>query len=330
VRDELTDDTFDLRARLTINAAGGWAAPLARQAGVAGWDVPMSRAVNLVTRLAAPPCALGDTAAGQFLFQVPWRGLAMFGTLHDSHLATADDLTVRQADVERFVHLINRAFPAAHLTPDAVTLVHRGLLPAAGIGADGEVRLAKDSILRDHRADGLPGLMTVVGVRYTTARLTAERTIDAAGVALNRALGQSRTATTPLAGADIPDLGAFLGSASLPAAGLEGRQVRRLAATYGTDYTRVLAVISGRADLAAPLGSDTMVTGGEVVYAVRHEMAERLADVVQRRTELGSAACPPRAVLERTAALMATERGWDAARVAAEIAAVEDRYRVPS
>jgi glycerol-3-phosphate dehydrogenase len=215
-------------------------------------------------------------------------------------------------------------------------------LPAAGVDSRGDVRLAKESLIRDHRIDGLPGLMTVVGVRYTTARLTAERTVDAVGVALNRALAASRTATTPLVGGDVSGLEAFLEraaaigagvgagvNAAVPA-GVDAGVARRLASTYGTEYSRVLDVLRASDDLATPLGGGSPVTGGEVIYSAREEMAERLTDVVLRRTELGSAACPPRGLLERAAALMAAERGWDASRIATEIDEVEARYRIPS
>jgi glycerol-3-phosphate dehydrogenase len=76
-------------------------------------------------------------------------------------------------------------------------------------------------------------------------------------------------------------------------------------------------------------GDGCDVTSAEVLYSVRDEMAVHLSDVVLRRTEAGSAACPDRAALERIAGVMAGECGWSAERTSAEIASVENSYRLP-
>ncbi|MCH7755205.1 glycerol-3-phosphate dehydrogenase/oxidase, partial [candidate division KSB1 bacterium] len=57
----------------------------------------------------------------------------------------------------------------------------------------------------------------------------------------------------------------------------------------------------------------------EVIYAVREEMAIKLADVVRRRTELGTAGCPEDAALQTCADLVGHELGWDKERKKIEI-----------
>jgi glycerol-3-phosphate dehydrogenase len=330
VCDELTGNAFDIRARVTINATGGWAPAL--MSSVLGSRLPaqvqLSKALNLVTRLPAPACAIGDTADGQFLFCVPWRGVAVFGTFHSSHTGSADDLTARESDAITFLGLVNRVFPDARVRLEDVTLVHRGLLPATGVGENGRVHLTKASYIRDHRADGLGGLITVVGVRFTTARATAERTVDAVGRALGRSLDASRTAVTPLVGGDIPDVGKFFADARFVGGSIKASTLERLARSYGTSYPRVISIIERDASLARPLSTTCAVTHAEVLHAVRDEMAVRLSDVLLRRTETGSAAHPGRDAVEASAAIMAAECGWDPSRTDAEIAAVEARYRV--
>lgn len=328
-RDELTGATFDIRAHVTINAAGGWAPELT--SSILGGSVvrlQMSKAVNLVTRLPAPACALGDAVDGQFLFCVPWRGIAMFGTLHGTHAESAGELSVREAEVADFLRPLNRAFPGARARLEDVTLVHCGLLPTTGVGRHGEVRLARHSYVRDHRADGATRLITVIGVRYTTARRTAEQTVDTVASVLGRALGRSRTATTPLAGGDIIDIAAFLAAARRASNCTTAATLERLARSYGTAYPRVVSQMERDPSLAAPLGTDCTVTRAEILYSVREEMAMRLSDAMLRRTEAGSAAYPGRDALEVGAAIMTSECGWDRSRTAAEIDAVEARYRL--
>jgi glycerol-3-phosphate dehydrogenase len=123
------------------------------------------------------------------------------------------------------------------------------------------------------------------------------------------------------------------------AAGVEGLVVVR-----GVKYTTAPVEAVRVADLACrklgrPAGPPAPQTAfpaegppagaeADVGRAVRDEWACRLEDVVVRRTELGSAGCPPRAALERCAVAMARELGWDEARRESEIAATRRFYRM--
>jgi glycerol-3-phosphate dehydrogenase len=79
-------------------------------------------------------------------------------------------------------------------------------------------------------------------------------------------------------------------------------------------------------ELAAPLSPDTTTLGAEVVHAIRQEAALRLSDIILRRTTVGAAGHPGKALLDAAAALVARELGWSAERISAEIAAVERVY----
>jgi glycerol-3-phosphate dehydrogenase len=195
-----------------------------------------------------------------------------------------------------------------------------------GIGANGAVHLTKISCVRDHRADGVAGLVSVVGVRFTTARRTAQDAVDLLGRLLERVLPSSRSATTPLAGGEIADLGSFLNEAQRAMSPFQRADVDRIARSYGTAYPRVLRTIASNPAHSSPLSDSCPVTRGEVLYAAREEMGVRLADVLLRRTEAGSAEHPGRDAVESAAALLAAEHGWDRARVAAEIELVDARF----
>jgi hypothetical protein len=77
--------------------------------------------------------------------------------------------------------------------------------------------------------------------------------------------------------------------------------------------------------LAAPGRESRLV---EVAHAAESEMALHLADVIFRRTGLGTLGHPGRACLERCAAVMASRLDWDAARIAREIDLVEATFRM--
>ena len=331
--DRLTGETFDLRAAVVLNAAGPWAPELAgRLVPAAGGRLcrRLSKAMNLV--IPSPlgrSHAVAGAAGGRLLFVAPWRGSAIVGTSHDRHLGDAGGLALDRGELDRFVAAARAAFPNLPLALGDVRLVHRGLLPASPRG-DG-TRLATRSKVVDHRADGVGGLVSMLGVRYTTARHTAERAVDFVTEQLARPAGPCRSASAPVAGGDLSDFDAFLREAVAASDGATPASDReRVARTYGTRQRAVLDLLRASPDDRSPLGAACAVTRGEVRHAVREEMAVRLSDAVLRRTEAGSAGHPGDDALAAAAGVMAAELGWTSERTAAEIDAVRRVYQLPA
>src|SRR5437763_1980434 len=84
--------------------------------------------------------------------------------------------TARRAEVAAFLEDVNETFPGFGLDATQVTLVHRGIVPAQN-GRRGLTLLRHSKVL-DHASDGLTNLISIVGVKYTTARAVAEQVID--------------------------------------------------------------------------------------------------------------------------------------------------------
>jgi glycerol-3-phosphate dehydrogenase len=333
VEDCLTRETFAIRGTVVVNAAGPWAAALLADLPPAAQGAPpprLSRAMNIVTRKVVNDHACGGMVNGRYLFMVPWRGVSMLGTSHDAHEGTADQLKVSRWDLEGFLKDAREAFPHSGLTSADVKLIHRGLLPMVS-GEGTHVRLVKESQVVDNAAHGLPGLVSMFGVRYTTARRTAEQAVDA----VFRVMGHNtpppcRTAETPLQGGNILHMDNFLRAVVHRDVGaISPETLKRIATTYGTGYDRVLHLARGGSDLAQPLGRDCDVIGAEILYAAREEMAVKLGDALIRRTEAGAAGHPGADAIERAAAIMARAHDWDEWRTRNEIAEVAAFYRLP-
>ncbi len=327
--DRLGATCFDVRATLVVNAAGPWSPALTEDLPPtirSGRPPGLAKAMNLVTRSITRDHALGGLTGSRFLFVAPWHGVSIVGTSHDPFDGRADSLRVREADVSAFLRAVNQAFPAAGLQLDDVRLVHRGLLPTA----DGAGRLLlKQSVVRDHRADGVPGLMSVLGVRYTTARGTAECATDTVFTILGRTPPACETTETPLQGGDIPDFASFVAEATKETEDAVDRITRRrVADSYGSRYRDVLRPMMDDPSLAVSLSDNCQVTRGEILHAVRHEMAVRLADAVLRRTEAGSAGHPGRDAMDAAARIMGAEMGWNENQRAREVSHAEQVYRL--
>lgn len=332
IEDGLSGERFDLRARTVLNATGPWASSFLAAAGgsLSTPAAQLSRAMNLVIRAQPVAQGCGGRARGRFLFLVPWRDVSMVGTSHDPHADGPDALVVTRAHVDAFLAEVQEAFPLAGIVRDDITLVHRGLLPMVSSSA-GHVKLLRESRVVNHARDQAPGLISMFGVRYTTARQTAEDAVDA--VFADRGAQQPppcRTARTPVAGGQIDDVERFFRETRQrqTVTGLLPETLRRLAITYGRQLDAVLDLMRDPI-LTKPLGAGTPVTAAEIVHAARHESAVRLADALIRRTEAGSAGHPGTEVVAHAARLMARECGWSDERVAREVSQVDDFYVVP-
>jgi len=262
-KDYETGRALEVRARQVLNAAGPGALALLSKAGLAPPPVPFLRAMNLVfARPAGVRDAVGALAGGRFLFLVPWRDHTMVGTAYEPA-----ETPPRSDPVRTFLAEAQRAFPWADLRASDLSLVHRGLVP----GSAGAAGLLTRTLLIDHEAEGgAPGLVSLLGVKYTTARGVAQTVVDLVARRLGRKLAGCQTASTTLPRARA----------------LEG-----------------------------PLED-------RVRDATREEMALSLEDALLRRLDLGTGGPAKGPDVEVAARVMATELGWDEARLARERAAL--------
>jgi glycerol-3-phosphate dehydrogenase len=321
-RDELSGKQFDIRARVTVTAAGPWLGELHRPLGAGAAAPALAKAINVV--VGRP--IFGDTAVGvessggtrRLFFFVPWRGGTMIGTLYLPHEGPADACAVTPGDLERMVGEINRIHPAARLRPEEVRFAHVGLLPLDP-GRDPRQAVESGLLKRPRLVDaareqGVEGLVAILGIKYTTGMTVGARAIDLAAAKLGRA---APAATAP-AGTREP---------LIAPPGFDAALVARLARTYGAAAGAIFRDLAADPVLARRVVHDQPTTGAEVRHAVREEMALSLADVVLRRTGLGTFGHPGRAALEACALLAGDALAWDPAHRAREIELVEAEYR---
>ena len=207
--DELAQEERAIRAQLVVNCTGGWTDVLLQKVRRAAMPprFPQSVAMNLVTRQIASRYAFGASnhpadPQSQTFFIVPWQGYSMIGTLHLPYDGEPDCFAVDDDVVQDFLQQINRAYPGAALTRDDVRHVQWGFLPqrsASQAAANNRVQLLRAGQIYNHaQSDGVHGLLSVVGVKYTTARHVAERAVDLVVRLLGCATAPCQTATTRL------------------------------------------------------------------------------------------------------------------------------------
>ncbi|HWM93173.1 MAG TPA: FAD-dependent oxidoreductase [Thermoanaerobaculia bacterium] len=179
--DRETGRSLELRGRAVVNCAGPWSRQLA---GRFDRDLPeLFRpllAFNvLLDRKPLASEALAVAARGkraQTWFLLPWKGRVLAGTSYvASPGGSGPGAVPDEACVEELLASLNAAVPGWNVRSSEVLRVCHGWLPAK---ADGSAEPAGHPVIHDHgKAGGPRGLFSVSGVKLTTARAVAERTL---------------------------------------------------------------------------------------------------------------------------------------------------------
>jgi glycerol-3-phosphate dehydrogenase len=296
-----------------------------------------SKGVHLVTRKLIDRYAIALPTAkktegvvhrgGRHIFVLPWRGRSLIGTTNVPFSGKLDEVGVTHQDIVDFLEDINQTLPSAQLRLEDVLYAFSGLYPltAKEIRPDTYQGTGEYQVI-DHEQDGVRGAITALGAKYTTARTVAERATDLLASKLEGAWPACATATTPLAGGEIKDWNGFVeGRRGKYATAFAPEVLDSLACHYGTEIDKVVEPL-----LTGPTAgkiSQEDILAARVRHAVQQEMACSVADVIFRRTGLGTIGHPGRDAIERIAMLMAELLGWDQARVRSEVQEIENAYR---
>jgi len=344
VRDALTGEEFTVAARLTVNSAGPAVQALNRASPALRLRLSkeitgFAKGVHLVTKQVHPEYALALTTrekiegfvtrGGRHFFIIPWRNRSLIGTTNVPFQGDFDQMRVTQEEVAEFLADINDALPDLGLRRDDVHYAYTGIYPLTVREIDPEkYQAGGDYQLVDHyRADGVPGLITALGAKYTTARYLAEKTVDLAVRRLGCKAWPCRTAAIPLLEGGMANLASFISRKQEQYSSLLAKErTAHLIRYYGTGIDRVMELAGGNQELLQPLSPAVSVCAAEVLYAVRKEMAMTLEDVIFRRSGMGTIGCPDETALQQTIAIMAEELDWTAEQQAEEKQKVLSRY----
>ncbi len=323
VRDLLNEKTLNLRGRLVINCGGPWADQLLDIArGKAGVQhIRRSEGIHLIThRLTRENVAIGGlTPTGRACNLIPWRGHTLIGTTDREYVGDPDKFCVTRQKIEEYIAEVNAAFGNNELLHYSdVVYAYGGLRPLIDDQTQDVYKTSRKYEIFDHEQEGLPGLLTVEGGKYTTSRKLAENVLKTVSKKFGRRKAKSITASQHLAGCEIPDINAFVQDAKRSYHEFPEHTVDYLARIYGTALPQVMEIARNDKLYAVALNADGEMPA-QAVYAIRQEMARTLMDILIRRTGIGTLGDPGSSILEKLAEVAAQELSWSQSRIDQEI-----------
>jgi len=324
VRDDGNESDVAVRARVVVNATGPWTDTVRAMDGEARANaVRATKGVHIAVpreRLATHAAlTLLSPTDGRVMFALPSTATTIVGTTDTPTDEAPDRVRASREDIDYLLAAANFFFPAARLTPADVVAAWAGIRPLVASGFTGDPASAS----REHRIDrSASGMISVSGGKLTTYRSIAAEVVDVVERSLSRRRRRAKTNVVPLPGGDIRSFDEALRAAELEVG--DSAVARRLVEAHGSRWREVAALTTAEPALARRIVRELPYLLAEVVYAVEHEMAMTLSDVLVRRLHLAfEVADHGRSAARVATAILAGRLGWDNTRARSEIARYE-------
>jgi glycerol-3-phosphate dehydrogenase len=324
LRDLESGNEFTVRAKQVINATGVWTDDTQSLADTRGqFHVRASKGIHLVVprdRLQSKSGLVLRTEKS-VLFVIPWGRHWIIGTTDTDWSLDKAHPAASEVDIDYLLEHVNSVL-SSPLSRADVEGVYAGLRPLLVGESDSTSKLSREHIV----GHPVPGLVVVAGGKFTTYRIMGRDAVDEAVRGLDARVPPSCTEDIALVGAD--GFRALLNQryALAAASGLHVSRIQHLLGRYGSAINEVLELLAADPSLAQPLPGADDYLAVEALYAVTHEGARHLDDVLARRMRIsieawdrGVSAAPT------VAALMAGALGWSHQQTEREIKHYEAR-----
>ena len=313
-----TGENFEVRAKQLINATGVWTDDTQALADTRGqFHVRASKGIHLVVprdRLQSTTGIILRTEKS-VLFVIPWGRHWIIGTTDTDWSLNKSHPSASSSDIDYLLEHVNSVLTSP-LTREDVEGVYAGLRPLLTGESESTSKLSREHVV----GHPVPGLVVVAGGKYTTYRVMAADAVDEAARSMDARVPDSCTDQIPLTGAEGYRALWNQRRALAVSAGVHVARVEHMLNRYGSNVHDLLAMLRADPTLAEPLPGADDYLRVEALYAVTHEGARHLEDVLARRTRIsieawdrGAAAADP------VARAMAKELDWDEEQTVREI-----------
>jgi glycerol-3-phosphate dehydrogenase len=319
-----TGAEIKVRSKQVINATGVWTDETQELVNARGqFKVRASKGIHLVVprdRIQSKTGVILRTEKS-VLFIIPWGRHWIIGTTDTDWTMDKAHPAATSADIDYVLEHANSVLKSP-LTRKDVQGVFAGLRPLLSGESESTSKLSREHVV----GHPVPGLVVVAGGKYTTYRVMAKDAVDVAVDGLDGKIPVSTTENVPLVGAEGYHAMWNRRHALAAQAGIHVDHVEHLLNRYGSAIDEVLALVAADPTLGEALPHADDYLKAEVVYAVTHEGARHLDDVLARRTRISIETYDRGTeTAELAADLMAGPLGWDDERRSTEVKTYQQR-----
>ncbi len=333
-RDEISHREFTIKSTLVVNAAGPFIDNLnskLQHADKAPSINGFALGSHIITRSLCDHAIALTTQhqsnakidrGGRHVFVIPWRGLSLIGTSYDEVDSPNGNLSIQSDHIDQLLDAINDGMPNANLTRDDIISGYSGLYPLNTDNIDSTVYQGSGEyqIIDHQHTNGIRGLITALGAKFTTGRKISALTMKL----INKKLADTRHSDDAVTKLKL--FGSQYKSFQvLRATKLDQYNDRysteaidHFLMLYGSNIDAFLASVADKPTLRNKLCLGQPDILGQVAWAIDCEQAQRLDDVLYGRTSLGLLGIRAEE-LNPIAELMAEKLGWSSAHMQTEL-----------
>ncbi|MHC1733633.1 MAG: glycerol-3-phosphate dehydrogenase/oxidase [Bacteroidales bacterium] len=328
VKDLFTGREKEVHADLVINCGGTWADKILGLA--AGTDnlthrVKRSEGIHIITKKIAGHHVVSlQKDDGGHMMIMPWREHSLIGTTDKEFMGDPDEYRVSMESIDEIIENVNTYY-GRKISREDIIHAYGGLRPLVDDQTKGSYETSRKYEVYDNTADGIGGMITVEGGKYTTSRSLAREVLKMISEKLNRTLADSVSDNLYLSGCEIRDMKQFMIRQHLNYKDFSRNTVEYVSRNYGTESQVVFRLARSNPRFAEVVTHDGEILA-EVVYAIQYESAKTLTDIMFRRTGIGTLGNPGNAVIDKIASLTAGMMGWSEKRKEEEIASLKKVY----
>jgi len=324
VKDRLSRKTATISAQCVVNATGPWADLVMQEALDAEPPKKLvrSKGIHFITRDVTRGTALAIPIGDEHLFVLPWQGKSLFATTDTQFDGNPDRVSVTKSDIASLLDKANRALPGLDLKASDIIYAYAGLRPLVADPASpqqGTYGLSRGSEIVDHGSSGGPvGLISALGGKWTTSLRLGEEIVDLVVAHLGHEAPPCRSRDTLLSCTPRENLTDFMDHMRDQFSDIATDKIDFLSRLYGLLLPDVMA----EKPAALKALRDPLLSA-RVHFAVAHEMAVQLEDVVLRRLIEGQTGELSARQIETIAAYMADALGWTEAQTQRQLKTVQ-------
>ncbi|MCJ7820632.1 MAG: FAD-dependent oxidoreductase, partial [Bacteroidales bacterium] len=313
VRDLFSDETKNIYADLIINCGGTWADKILNLAAgkdFSEYKVKRSEGIHIITtKIAGNHVVSLQRNDGGHLMIMPWRDHSLIGTTDKEYDGDPDNYYVSKESLEEVINAVNENYDRKISLAD-IRHAYGGLRPLVDDQTKGSYQTSRKYEVYDNALDGIEGMITIEGGKYTTSRSLAAEVLKMISRKLARTLSDPVSDNLYLSGCEIRDMKQFMIKQHLNDTDFSRQTIEYVSRNYGTDSKIVFQTARDDPRFAEVISHDGEILA-EVFYAIKYESARTLKDIMLRRTGTGTLGKPAGDVIDKIVAIASEMLGWD-------------------
>lgn len=331
VKDVFSNNTKTIHAPLVVNCGGTWADVILNLAlrKKSCHKVRRSEGIHIITKKIAGNHVISlQKKEGGHMMIMPWRGHSLIGTTDREYNGSPDNYKVSKQSLYEVIDAVNNNY-GKKIAYNDILHAYGGLRPLVDDQTEGSYNTSRRYEVLDNAEEGIEGLITVEGGKYTTSRGLAFHVMNLIQKKIDKKLCNSYSYKLYLSGCEIKDMNEFMRKQHLQYDDFFGNDtVEYVSRNYGTQSHTVFQIAQENSKYAEVVSHDGELLS-EVVYAIKHESAMTLKDILLRRTGIGTLGKPKEEFIQKVIKVASELLKWNDERQQDEYNSIIELYKLP-